>query len=179
MEFTFNNITYRHNETSDRYSKTEDGKTRRIGKAEYEQAHDAWVEASLAEAEESVETEEVEKAARKAKKTRKSRRQVAREFEVNGQNVTLTEKQIDFIQHLPDTHFWKKGLDSTLWVEVLCDDIGGQFAGKPMTVGAMISTLREKGLIYASVDKLDGKKAKYVALTEVGKIVAGEILHVQ
>ena len=176
MEFTFNSITYRHNETSDRYSKTENGKTRRIGKAEYEQAHDAWVKASLAETEESVETEEVKEVARKAKKTRKSRRQVAREFEVDGQKVTLTEKQVDFIQHLPDTCYWEHGLDSTLWMEALCDEIGGQFAGKSMTVGAMISTLREKGLIYASVDKLDGKKAKYVALTGVGKIVAGEIL---
>lgn len=249
MEFTYNNAIYRHNETSDRYSKTENGKTRRISKAEYEMVHDEWMEAALAETEESIETEEIEEATQEAtgeqgltfgelmdlakkhyndggdgvvecwdentyntyvkefgsitrkvafqifgvdadaradaefhnhqpapKKARKSRRQVAREFEVDGHKVTLTDKQVDFIEHLPDTCFWENGLDSTPWVDCLCDEIGGQFEGKPMTVGAMVSTLREKGLIYTGTDKINGKKSKFLALTEVGKIVAGEIM---
>lgn len=104
---------------------------------------------------------------RKAKKAKKSK-DVA--FECEG--VTLTTKQVDFIRHLPDTCFWENGLDSCIWVDCLCDDIGGQFAGKPMTVGAMISTICEKGLGRRGVEKRDGRKCTTFELTELGKKVA-------
>lgn len=89
--------------------------------------------------------------------------------------VTLTSKQVDFIKHIPDTCFYENGLDSTPWCDVLADEIGGQFTDKPMTVGAMISTLREKGVIYVGTDRINGKKAKYFGFTEVGKRVAKEL----
>ncbi len=104
---------------------------------------------------------------RKAKKAKKSK-DVA--FECEG--VTLTAKQADFIRHLPDTCFWENGLDSCVWVDCLCDDIGGQFSGKPMTVGAMISTLCEKGLGSRCSEKRDGRKCTTFELTELGKKVA-------
>lgn len=104
---------------------------------------------------------------RKAKKAKKSK-DVAFEHE----GVTLTAKQADFIRHLPDTCFWENGLDSCIWVDCLCDDIGGQFAGKPMTVGAMISTICEKGLGRRGVEKRDGRKCTTFELTELGKKVA-------
>lgn len=90
----------------------------------------------------------------------------------DGEEVTLTEKQVDFIKHLPDTHFWENGVDSVLWIDCLCDDIGGQFEEKPMTVGAMISTLCEKGLGMRAKQKVNGKKAISFELTEKGKAVA-------
>lgn len=90
-------------------------------------------------------------------------------------DVSLTSKQVDFINHLPDTCFWEDGLDSVIWVDCLCDDIGGQFAGKPMTVGAMISTLCEKKLSIRATERRDGKKCTSFALTELGKKVAGEL----
>ena len=113
---------------------------------------------------------EVKKEAKKASKPRKSK-DIAHES--NG--VTLTAKQVDFMNHLPDTCFWDNGLDSMPWCDVLADEIGGQFAGKPMTVGAMISTLREKGVLEVGRQKVNGRMAKYMALTEVGKQVAREL----
>lgn len=109
----------------------------------------------------------------KPKKARKPRRSKdSKEFEVDGQKISLTPKQIDFIQHLPDTCFWDNGLDSCIWVDCLCDDIGGQFADKPMTVGAMISTLCEKGLGDRIAERRDGKKCTSFELTETGKAIA-------
>lgn len=133
----------------------------------------------LQEAEESANTEAGEEIAKelapKAKKTRKPRKSKDIAYEGNG--VTLTAKQVDFLHHLPDTCFWENGLDSTIWVDCLCDDIGGQFAYKPMTVGAMISTLCEKGLGTRATNRKGprGGKATSFALTELGKLVAAEL----
>lgn len=107
------------------------------------------------------------------KTTRKPRK--SKDIAYEGHGVTLTAKQVDFIQHLPDTCFWENGLDSTPWCDVLADEIGGQFEGKPMTTGAMISTICEKGLATRAKAKVNGKKATYLALTELGKEVAKEL----
>lgn len=112
----------------------------------------------------------------KPKKARKPRRSKdSKEFEVDGQKISLTPKQIDFIQHLPDTCFWENGLNSCIWVDCLCDDIHGQFANKPMTVGAMISTLCEKGLGIRTNERRNGKKCTSFTLTDMGKRVAEEL----
>ena len=110
----------------------------------------------------------------KAKKTRKPK-DVAFATIIGDTNITLTGKQTDFIRHLSDTCFWEDGLDSCIWVDCLCDDIQGQFAGKPMTVGAMISTLCEKGLGIRATDRRDGRKCTSFELTELGKKVAAEV----
>ena len=130
------------------------------------------------EAEESANTEageeitaEILKAEEpKAKKGRKPRKSKDVAHEAEG--VTLTAKQVDFIKHLPDTCFWENGLDSCIWVDCLCDDIQGQFANKPMTVGAMISTLCEKGLGSRGSERRDGRKCTSFELTAQGKAVA-------
>lgn len=117
---------------------------------------------------------ELEKNIRKQKKPRKSK-----DIAYEGHGVTLTTKQVDFIQHLSDSDFWTDdGVDSRLWTEILCDQIGGQFEEKPMTVGAMISTLCEKGLAIrgkgqlASIASERTRKATYFELTELGKKIA-------
>ena len=141
---------------------------------------EAEFEALIEQAEEDTKTEEAKEIAKemapKAKKTRKSK-DIA--WAGNGINaphtVTLTSKQVDFILHLPDTNFWENGLDSCIWVDILCDEIGGQFEGKPMTVGAMISTLCEKGLGTRGKDRVNGRKCTSFALTELGKKVAAEV----
>ena len=89
--------------------------------------------------------------------------------------VTLTAKQVDFMKHLPDTCFWENGLDSEIWVDCLCDEIGGQFMNKPMTVGAMISTLCEKQLGVRCRQKVNGRVATSFALTDLGKTVMSEL----
>ena len=118
------------------------------------------------------------KAEKKERKPRKSK-DVA--FEDEEQKVTLTAKQVDFILHLSDSDFWTEGLDSSLWCDVLCDEIGGQFEGKPMTIGAMISTLCEKGLADRTKDRMVDastgrtRKGTTFSLTIKGKLVAEKL----
>lgn len=166
------------------------GERVRIKKAEYEQiiredelerklvaeqeAAEAEVEAAIEAVEESETTEENQRIAKefapKKKRTRKSK-----DIAYDGNGITLTAKQVDFIRHLPDTCFWERGLDSALWTDVLADEIGGQFAGKPMTTGAMISTICEKGLANRANDRINGRKSTFMMLTELGKKVAAEL----
>ena len=140
------------------------------------------------EAEESAKTEEAKEIVKElAPKTRKRPKRISKDIAYsyvqrdNDGNitleVTLTTKQVDFIRHLPDTYFWENGVESIIWVDCLCDDIMGQFANKPMTVGAMISTLCEKGLGTRCTERKGprGGKATSFALTELGKIVAAEL----
>ena len=157
--FTFNGNEYSRNENGYCYKFNSDKKVR-ISKAEFEQAYND----AKAEAEKAKKAD--------TKKSRKSK-DVAFTYSENGVAiVTLTAKQVEFIQHIPDTNFYENGLESTPWIDVLADEIGGQFAGKPMTVGAMISTIREKGLIEVDVMKVNGKKAKFFVFTELGKDIA-------
>lgn len=132
------------------------------------------IENALREVEKSQTTEETQQIAKefapKKKRIRKSK-----DIAYEGHEVTLTAKQVDFIRHLPDTCFWERGLDSALWTDVLADEIGGQFAGKPMTTGAMISTICEKGLANRATDRVNGRKATFMVLTELGKKVAAEL----
>ena len=115
----------------------------------------------------------------KAKKTRKSK-DIAHEYKDGEVMITLTAKQVDFVLHLSDSSFWT-GLSSTLWCDVLCDEIGGQFEGKPMTIGAMISTLCEKGLAERYKDRMTdevtgrSRKSTIFQLTEKGKEIAKEL----
>lgn len=149
-------------------------------KAEEEEAEDPELEQIKEEIPGIEDAEaELEKNIRKEKKAAKPRRSKDIAWAGDGINaphtLTLTTKQVDFIRHLSDTCFWENGLDSNIWVDVLCEEIGGQFAEKPMTVGAMISTLCEKGL--GSRCRDTSRKGKPIAFsfTELGKKVAGEL----
>lgn len=163
---------------------------RRVSRAVYEQAWDELI-ATVNAADENWEEEVVapkkkadEKKAeddkttekRVAKKAEKRpSKDIAHVFEQGDNMITLTAKQVDFIKHLPDTCFWEHGLDSEIWTDCLCDEIGGQFEDKPMTVGAMISTLCEKKLGVRSKTKVNGRKCTSFALTDLGKKVASEL----
>lgn len=172
------------------------GERVRIKKAEYERIirEDelerklaAEQEAAVEATEESQTTEETQRIAKemapKKKRVRKSK-DVAFSIHVTtidnleetpGNLLTLTAKQVDFIRHLPDTNFWEDGLDSHIWVDILCDEIGGQFEGKPMTVGAMISTLCEKGLGVRSKERVNKRTVTAFKLTPTGKVVAAKL----
>ena len=132
------------------------------------------LEEAVEATEESQTTEETQQIAKefapKKKRIRKSK-----DIAYDGNGITLTAKQVDFIRHLPDTEFWEHGLDSALWTDVLADEIGGQFAGKPMTVGAMVSTICEKGLAIRATDRINGRKATFMELTGLGKKIAAEL----
>lgn len=120
---------------------------------------------------------DAKKTPKKAKKnTRKKKVQVGGfEFQGGEIHLILTPKQVDFLKHLSDSPFWQDGVQSTLWIDILCDEITGQFEGKSMTVGAMVSTLREKGILAVALGRLENKKAKYIKLTDFGQRVATEL----
>lgn len=189
------------------YKKTAEGQ-KRIPKAEWEVAFDAYIN-TVDEADEEQDEFDVAYEGRQEMAREEEHRQAENdkqtEAEVNKKHaekkpaakkrasknvfhtsvavpgVTLTDKQVSFMLHFPDTCFWEHRLDSTLWIDVLVDEIGGEFTEKPMTVGAMISTLREKGLLrvnfgqYGGGIEGKGRKAKYIELTENGKKVAQEL----
>lgn len=185
------------------YYKTENGKKTRISLAAFNEAQEDYIaqqSAKIAEEEEmAVEVEIVdnlgadtantykdEPVPAKKKPTKRTRKPKDIAFsmhmtteadpeETDANLITLTAKQVDFMKHLPDTCFWENGLDSEVWVDCLCDDIGGQFKNKPMTVGAMISTLCEKGIGVRGVSKVNGHKATAFKLTEIGKVIAAEL----
>lgn len=114
-----------------------------------------------------------------AAKTAPAKKRKPKDVAHEAEGVTLTAKQVDFIRHLPDTCFWEQGLDSCIWIDCLCDEIGGQFAGKPMTVGAMISTLCEKGLGRRMKAKVNGRTSTSFELTVKGKLIAGKLIPVR
>lgn len=230
-KFEIANVEYRFNEESGRYSKVENGKTVRIGKAEYEEAASKPVNVKTIPCEDgdrlvefakigteygirfvgdkifhSMTKEEVEMktdsrvgdmkfvatfefmghrywlkdaintgTSKKSKKSSRSKKNAAYRKQFGDVEICLTEKQVDFFRHMQDTCFWEQGLDSTPWIDVLCDEIGGQFAGKPMTVGAMVSTLKEKDLLVVMAERVNGCKKKFFELTELGKQVATEL----
>lgn len=194
-EFELNGIYYTMTSTGYCYA-IENKKKVRISRAEYDAAEMEYINSEseptglgdeeheglhmdLTAEEEAKAMEEAEKWLKDhgttlpGSKPRKAKKSKDVAFECEG--VTLTAKQADFIRHLPDTCFWENGLDSCIWVDCLCDDIGGQFAGKPMTVGAMISTICEKGLGRRGVEKRDGRKCTTFELTTEGKLVVGAL----
>lgn len=191
--FTINNIGYGINEKGNRFFKIEDGKTIRIGKAEYEAAfeqftneiaadeelefnEDAAIREAKKEMEEASDRAAEEAVNRPKKKSSRSLRKAARRVEVDGQEIGLTEKHMMFLTNLPKCHFWDRGLDSSVWVFDVRDTLSmAGMAG--MTVGAMVSTLREKGLLVVAVGEVSSmngrtRREKYVELTETGKKVA-------
>ena len=192
-EFRVNGIDYMETGKG-YYYKVEAGKKIRIKKQDFEDAFedlcqetddelDEQVEEWMAEINEAKEAQKQEQAKSdkqaedavngkdKPKKVKKPRRSKDIAFEMQG--FTLTAKQVNFIKMMPNDDFYEHGLDSTLWIDCLCDTVADTFS--PMAVGAMISTLREKELIYVNVDRVNGKKCKYFGFTPLGKKIAKEL----
>ena len=185
--FTLNNTEYRFITNSGRYSKTtENGKTTRIGKTEWELAVEEFealesdefeqfeAEADFADIEAMLNEEEPLPFI-KVTAPKKARRPKDIGYENKALQVTLTAKQTDFIRRLPHSCFYEDGLNSALWVDCLSDDLGGQFANKPMTVGAMVSTLNEKNLISVGKERREGRKVAFFTFTPMGQKVAKEL----
>ena len=98
------------------------------------------------------------------KTARKPRRSKDVAFEHEG--VTLTAKQADFLRELDAAGEATLGnKDAGWWTDCICDEIGGQFLGKPMAVGAMISTLCEKGLGERSKEQRETAKGRTKKVT--------------
>jgi uncharacterized protein YdbL (DUF1318 family) len=201
-EFRVDGIDFMETEKGYFY-RIEDGKKIRIKKQEYDEAFedlchrtdeqldlyveesgmdeqvDEWMqeinEAREAQAREQAESDKMAEDAINGKskpaKVKKPRRSKDIAHESHG--ITLTTKQVRFIQMIPNDDFYEHGLDSTLWIDCLCDTVAGEF--NPMAVGAMVSTLREKELVFVDVDRINGKKCKYLGFTPLGKEIAKEL----
>ena len=93
-------------------------------------------------------------------------------FEHAGSGVTLTARQCEFLRAASGCPCWAGG-DGTVWTDVLLDEVGMN----GMSFGAMVSTLREKGLVRVWAEsREDGatgrsRRAKAVALTDLGRRV--------
>lgn len=185
--FTFNDIEYSKNEKGYCYKFNSDKKVR-IGKAEYEQAYqdakaeaEYWAKKDKEEQDakatedafngvagdgtplEQVGKEIAQQAKAKAKKARKSK-DIALAVTVTLADdkiadVTLTKKQVAFLKELPKCREWE---DITLNNPICCDGIAMDIDWNPMAVGAMVSTLREKGLVV--VKKMEDLKGKPKAM---------------
>lgn len=110
------------------------------------------------------------KETKKAAKPRRSK-DVAFEMDTIEGHITLTAKQVQFLKLLPKTCFWEEGVESTLWCDCIADDIGWN----PMSVGAMISTLREKKLVTVAKDTSRKGNPKCMTFTAVGQVIAEKL----
>ena len=190
--FTVGGVGYGTNKKGNRFFKIEDEKTTRIGRAEYEAAFEQCMDAAADDEElefdaiaaireakkemEEASDRAAEEAVNHPKKISRSLRKAAHRVVVDGREIGLTEKHVTFLESLPKCCYWDRGLDSGVWVFDVRDTL--EEAGMAgMTVGAMISTLREKGLLrvmLGAVESMNGRtrREKYIELTETGKKVA-------
>ena len=195
--FTMGGIGYNTNEKVNRFYKIENEKTTRISKAEYEAAFERYtndIEYEELEFDEGATIREAKKEMEEAsgriaeettncpKKSSRSLRKAAHKVEVDGVEIGLTEKHMVFLENLPKCSYWDHGLDSGIWVFDVRDTLA-MVGMAGMTVGAMISTLREKGLLRVTlgeVENMNGRtrREKYIELTDTGKRVA-EVLGVE
>lgn len=163
--FTINNIEYIENTANGYCYKVEDGKKSRISRAVFMEAMEQYTE-------EKAEEQEIKEEAKKQKKASKKRvkKNAAYKLEINGETITLTEKQKVFFENIPNDQYYDgHGEDAELWTDAYCDTLAGVM--NAMVVGAIISTLREKDLIYIGQSKVNGKKCKFFGLTDLGKAI--------
>lgn len=141
------------------YYRVEEGKKSRISKAIYEEA--------IAEAEKAPKA--------KAKRSKKNAAFTATIALADDKiaEVSLTANQVAFLKKLPDDDFFGAGEESTLWIDVYCDTLASIM--NAMVVGAIVSTLREKDLIYIGEGRPNGKKCKYFGFTDLGKAILKEM----
>lgn len=87
-----------------------------------------------------------------------------------GKRVLLTPKQVEFLERLEENETWEQD-DSGRWfygdqyAECLSDTMS------PVSVGAMVTTLREKGAIRTEYTRYNGRKVCKFQLTDMGKFV--------
>lgn len=169
-DFELNGVRYT-NTRPNYYYKKENGKQVRIGKAEWDAAWNASGEAErqAREAKQAEADKEAEKKFNKEKKTASKPRR-SKDIAYEGFGVTLTAKQVDFIKLLPKTSMWD-GAANGVWCDCIAEDI----EWNPMSVGAMISTLREKNVIVVGKQKVNGKQAKFFEFTDLGLDLAEKL----
>mgnify|MGYP002624165840 CR=1 FL=1 len=142
---------------------------------EPDEAQDAELEEIMEETGLEASDAELERNIRKEKKAAKPRRSkdVAFEMQFGHETVTLTAKQVAFLLHLSRTGLY--AIDAEMVIEDIVMSIDGQFADKPMTIGAMISTLCEKGLAVRTKIRVEKRKVTAFSFTPSGRDTVKEL----
>ena len=115
-------------------------------------------------------------ASEKTPRRRRSRDVAATVESPAGGEITVTARQLQFLRELARTPQYEEGA-SALWTDVLIDEIGmcSRTFTNGMQVGAMVSTLREKGLVEVwSEGREDGmtgrvRRVKAMQFTPAGR----------
>ena len=85
-------------------------------------------------------------------------------------SVQLTSKQLEFIERLSENPDWEEfEMDGEYLSSQYAEELSGTM--NSMTVGAVITTLREKKLLVTTKKKIGAIKCSYFRLTELGKEV--------
>lgn len=117
------------------------------------------------------------------KAPRRRSRDVAATIETTaGDEITVTTRQMQFLRELARTPQYAEGA-SALWIDVVIDEIGMESRAftNGMQVGAMVSTLREKGLVEVWTEgREDGmtgrvRQVKTMQFTPAGKALMESI----
>ena len=74
---------------------------------------------------------------------------------------------------IPASEEFVQGAESTFYTDLYCDTMANIM--NAMVVGAIVSTLREKDLIYIGQGKINGKKCKFFGFTDLGKAIIKEL----
>jgi hypothetical protein len=85
-----------------------------------------------------------------------------------GVSVVLTPKQVEFMERLSEIPAWSKdGVDGKYVVSTYAEELSDTLS--PMSVGALVTTLREKHLIVTEKTRIHGVKECVFQLTDDGK----------
>jgi hypothetical protein len=163
--FTFCKVEYIDNGKGYYYRVAEDGKKVRISKELFDEARYEYEKDIAA-------TKAPAKKAKRAKKNVAFAATIALADDKVAE-VTLTTNQVNFLNRIPTADEFVQGADSTFYTDLYCDTIADIM--NAMVVGAIISTLREKDLIYVEQGRVNGKKCKYFGFTELGKAILKEM----
>lgn len=113
-------------------------------------------------------TSVAQKPPRTAKSTpRKRKQEGSLSVALDGKSVLLTPKQLEFMERLSECPGWEQDKEKGEYVasqfaEELSDTMNA------MSVGAVVTTLREKGLLTTSKSRMGGVKCCMFKLTDVG-----------
>jgi hypothetical protein len=94
--------------------------------------------------------------------------------------IRLTDLQVRFVQALKTCQSTDHGVDSVWQMDILTEGMQGKGFG-PMTTGAMVSTLREKSLLFTTKHEVPSvmanrtRKVTVIELTDLGKQVVAEV----
>jgi len=148
-----------------RTEKEEDMNVIEVGGVEY---RNDWANGKYWKGDEEISRDEFDRALGINRRGTKGPRRRPRDVAFEADFVTITSRQRDFL-HVMAQGSSQGSPDAGWWVDLLIEGAGLP----PMSAGAMVSTLREKGLIEVSSERREdggrGRKAKRVRLTEDGR----------